>query len=122
MKTIYRVMKDTVEVKSNSRLGDGSLVGRPFPRALSADEIEEIYFAGDQAWHRVGDFGTKEEAEQAAEKISISTDLYDWAVPFISADIVRVEEVEIDEAGFESYVGCWMFRCEGYAEKDEEEE
>lgn len=119
-KTVYRVITDTVEVTSNSRTGDGHLIGRPFPRAMSADEIEDVYFAAGPEGHTVADYLTREEAEQAAEKISISTDLYDWTVPFIRADIVRVEEVMIDSDGNEDFTGCWLFRCNDYTPSDAE--
>lgn len=122
MKTIYRVLKDNVEIKSTSRTGDGHLIGKPFPRALTADEIEDVYFAAGPEGHTVADYLTREEAEQAAEKISISTDLYDWTVPFIRAEIVRVEEVVIDSDGNEDFTGCWLFRVEGYERKDDDDE
>lgn len=115
MKTIYRVIEDTVEITMNSRFGNGHLVGKPFPRKMTEADIENIYFAAGSDGNTVADFGTEQEAIAAAERVKVSTVLMDWTVPFLKCQTVRVEEIEIDDEGDEEYTGnCYLFRCEGY--------
>lgn len=113
-KTVYRVYTDSIEFSANKHIGS-KLVGKPFPRNFSEDEIREIYFTdGNMNEMKLTDYDTEAEAIEAAKKVSVNTEYHHYNVGYIRADIVTVEEVKIDDDGEEEWTGMSFFRAKPY--------
>lgn len=114
MKIEYAVCTDTIEIKSSTLVGS-KRIGKPFPRSFTADEIEKIYFGSDNLDEKiVKRFDNEQEAVEAASKMQVSTKFMDWTVPFLSCDIVTVEEITTDDDGKEEWTGLYLFRVEPF--------
>lgn len=120
-KTVYAVCTDTIEIKSSTLVGS-KRVGKPFPRSFSEEEIANIYFASTNMDETVQmKFDTQEEAVAKAEKMPVDTRIYTYNITSIVADIVTVEEIEIDEDGEEEWTGLCMFRAAPYVDPRDQE-
>lgn len=120
-KTVYAVCTDTIEIKSSTIVGS-QRIGKPFPRSFSEEELENIYFASANLDEEVQmTFNTKEEAIAKAEEMPVFTRAYSYIITSIVADIVTVEEIEIDEDGEKEWTGLCLFRAAPYVDPRDQE-